>query len=202
MTSVDTVVYAGFWRRLAAALVDFAIAAPIAAIWYMFDRQGPALALYLIVPKLAFTAWYGMYLVARFGGTPGKLILGLRITMQDGSPVTPRAAVLRHIVDFAFAVVVTVVVALAVQKLPAATFYTLGFRERHAALEPFLPAWYDTLMLVAGVWLWGEMLVLLTNRKRRALHDFIAGTVVIVHGATRPSSTDHLAERTPLPRAS
>jgi uncharacterized RDD family membrane protein YckC len=26
---------------------------------------------------------------------------------------------------------------------------------------------------------WGEFLVLLTNRERRALHDFIAGTVVV-----------------------
>ncbi|WP_255590049.1 hypothetical protein [Marinicella meishanensis] len=29
------------------------------------------------------------------------------------------------------------------------------------------------------VWYWSELLVMLTNERRRALHDFIAGTVVI-----------------------
>jgi len=30
-----------------------------------------------------------------------------------------------------------------------------------------------------AVWVYGELIVLLTNKKRRALHDFLAGTVVI-----------------------
>ena len=29
------------------------------------------------------------------------------------------------------------------------------------------------------LWTWSELIVMLTNRQRRALHDFIAGTVVI-----------------------
>jgi uncharacterized RDD family membrane protein YckC len=29
-----------------------------------------------------------------------------------------------------------------------------------------------------GIWGWSEIIVLLTNEKRRALHDFLAGTVV------------------------
>jgi len=35
--------------------------------------------------------------------------------------------------------------------------------------------------------LWSEFVVLLTNRKRRALHDFIAGTVVILRGVSAPA---------------
>jgi uncharacterized RDD family membrane protein YckC len=30
-----------------------------------------------------------------------------------------------------------------------------------------------------NVWIFSEFVVLLTNKKRRALHDFMAGTVVI-----------------------
>jgi uncharacterized RDD family membrane protein YckC len=33
--------------------------------------------------------------------------------------------------------------------------------------------------VVLQVWIWIELIVMLTNRRRRALHDFIAGTVVI-----------------------
>jgi hypothetical protein len=35
------------------------------------------------------------------------------------------------------------------------------------------------LTLVPGFWFFAEVLTMLTNRKRRALHDFIAGTVVV-----------------------
>ena len=33
--------------------------------------------------------------------------------------------------------------------------------------------------MLLQIWIWSELIVMLTNRRRRALHDFIAGTVVI-----------------------
>jgi uncharacterized RDD family membrane protein YckC len=33
---------------------------------------------------------------------------------------------------------------------------------------------------LSNLWFWSEVIVLLFNKKRRALHDFIAGTVVVV----------------------
>jgi uncharacterized RDD family membrane protein YckC len=37
------------------------------------------------------------------------------------------------------------------------------------------------LVAVLGeVWMWSELVVLLLNEKRRAIHDYIAGTVVVV----------------------
>jgi uncharacterized RDD family membrane protein YckC len=41
---------------------------------------------------------------------------------------------------------------------------------------------------VSQAWLWSELVVLLLNAKRRALHDFIAGTVVI---RVRPAPAAH-----------
>ncbi len=199
MVSGDAVIYGGFWRRLAAGLVDFAIMAPIAALWYMLQRQAQSLALFLVVPQLALMSWYFVYLVVRFGGSPGKLITGLRITMLDGSPVTAHAASLRYSVDFVFGLIGTLVFALAILKLPAASFYALNFGDWREALEPHLPAWHETFRLVMTIWIWGELLILLTNRKRRALHDFIAGTVV-VHRLEQ-ATTDGFPRRTPLPHA-
>jgi uncharacterized RDD family membrane protein YckC len=43
----------------------------------------------------------------------------------------------------------------------------------------FAPRWYHPLQIVQNIWVWGELIVLLTNRKRRAIHDFIAGTIVV-----------------------
>ena len=175
----DVVVYGGFWRRLGAIFIDVALMVPVASLLYMIERQNRTMPLILILPNLAFAAWYSIFLVVRLGGTPGKLAMGLRITMLDGRPVTLRAAALRHSVDFAFVVISTVVVAVATTKLPEATFFTSNFIDRARALEPFYPRWYDVVDVAGSVWMWSELVVLLTNRKRRALHDFIAGTVVI-----------------------
>jgi hypothetical protein len=38
-----------------------------------------------------------------------------------------------------------------------------------------------TLLLISAsaLWFWAEFITMLTNRKRRAVHDFIAGSVVV-----------------------
>jgi uncharacterized RDD family membrane protein YckC len=48
------------------------------------------------------------------------------------------------------------------------------------------PSWHKPEQVVENIWVWSELVVLLTNRKRRALHDFIAGTVVIKVAAKEP----------------
>jgi uncharacterized RDD family membrane protein YckC len=38
----------------------------------------------------------------------------------------------------------------------------------------------DWIMMSTGMlWFWAEIITMLTNRKRRSVHDFIAGSVVI-----------------------
>jgi len=48
-----------------------------------------------------------------------------------------------------------------------------------SSLIKLAPSWYRPVRYLAVIWGWGELLVLLTNRKKRALHDFLAGTVVV-----------------------
>jgi len=42
-----------------------------------------------------------------------------------------------------------------------------------------MPAFVATMLMVNKAFGWSESLVVLTNRKKRALHDYLAGTVVI-----------------------
>jgi len=41
------------------------------------------------------------------------------------------------------------------------------------------PAWYSLVSTLSQVWWWSEFIVLLFNKRKRAIHDFMAGTVVI-----------------------
>ncbi|MEM8708155.1 MAG: RDD family protein [Actinomycetota bacterium] len=90
--------------RIGAAIIDGIIAAVIllailAPILITDDDVSATDVTALgIVLGLVFWAVYAVFLVAQFGGTPGKLILGLRITEEDGStPVGYRGAVMRSL---------------------------------------------------------------------------------------------------------
>ena len=73
-------VFVGFWMRVVATLVDAAIGLPFLPLtqrlmfWSIGQRN--------ILPELSWSvAWtvLWLWLVVRFGGTPGKLIIGAHV---------------------------------------------------------------------------------------------------------------------------
>ncbi|MNR36189.1 hypothetical protein D3C85_1540850 [compost metagenome] len=41
------------------------------------------------------------------------------------------------------------------------------------------PLWYPAVNVALQVWIWGEFITMLLNKRRRAVHDYMAGTVVV-----------------------
>jgi uncharacterized RDD family membrane protein YckC len=58
-------------------------------------------------------------------------------------------------------------------------YYSLGLLKRTEMLESIAPSWYQVVKITTQIWVWSEFLTMLFNQKRRAIHDFMAGTVVI-----------------------
>src|SRR4051812_29209330 len=87
--------YAGFWRRLGAYMVDALCLMPIVVVVVIYSGQVRLFRPYFCLPFIAFSVFFHVYLVAKFGGTPGKLLLKLRIRKLDGSAATMREAMLR-----------------------------------------------------------------------------------------------------------
>jgi uncharacterized RDD family membrane protein YckC len=85
--------YAGFWIRLVAWIIDsfilagigIAIEAVVANVWEAFLLQFVARAVY----SIAF--WVGA------GATPGKMAVGIKVTMTNGEPIELGAACLRYV---------------------------------------------------------------------------------------------------------
>jgi uncharacterized RDD family membrane protein YckC len=171
--------YAGFWPRLGANLVDILIFLPLGIL--MLEVGGISRVAYVGTSLfgLALALVLRVWMVQRFGGSPGKLVVGLRVRLLDGAPVTWRAAWLRYSVDLAFGIASTIVALVALAGVTEAQYVGLGFIDRGRLLRENEPNWARTVMIMSHIWIWSELLVLLTNKKRRALHDFIAGTVVI-----------------------
>ena len=182
--------YAGFWPRLGSLLLDVVIMLPLSALLLWGDGHYRLFMVYYLIPGTLFGLFYGVYLVRRFGGTPGKLIVGIRIRKLDGEPVGYREAFLRYFPDAIFGLLMSVALLFPLFHMSDAEYHSLAFMERAKRMVELAPSWYKPLQIVQTVWVWGELIVLLTNRKRRALHDFIAGTVV-VHAApkTAPEPT-------------
>jgi uncharacterized RDD family membrane protein YckC len=170
---------AGFWRRFGAQFIDGIIMLPL-TIGTMVAMNYSRLAYaYMFLPTLAIGLFYQIYLVRRFGGTPGKRICSMRIVMSDMSAVTVRAAALRYSVIFVLSAASSAALAFASLKMSDAEYLALGYFEKIQALSLRAPAWESVVTWCVYLWILAGIIVMLSNRRRRATHDFIARTVVI-----------------------
>src|SRR6185295_6218588 len=91
---VNESIYAGFWIRLGSLLLDFVIVIPFVFLILFLNGLTKNAYYFTVLPGLLFHFWYNIYLVKRNGGTPGKLIAGIRVLKIDGTEVTWREAFL------------------------------------------------------------------------------------------------------------
>jgi uncharacterized RDD family membrane protein YckC len=174
--------YGGFWRRFAALWLDILVLSPVALIFVWLDAQTRYAQAYFVLPNLILGVFYHVYLVQRFGGTPGKLIMRLNITRLNGLPVGRKEAFLRYLPELVLSVWIGIGTAYASFDLTDAD-QALSYMDRAQRRANLIPG-FGAIQVLNSIWVWSELLVLLTNKKRRALHDFLAGTVVIRHRVT------------------
>lgn len=172
--------YGGFWRRLGAMIIDGLIFLPIAMAVLYWGLPGSQLFLvWWLVPAAGLNAFYNIYLVTRWGGTPGLLLFKLRIRMLDNSPVTLKAAAIRYSVLMALGILTAVGGAIGILRIDETAYFSLTAPHIAAELTRMQPAWARLANLLTQVWLYGELIFLLFNQKRRGQQDFMAGTVVV-----------------------
>jgi uncharacterized RDD family membrane protein YckC len=143
------------------------------------DGQYRLFHVWYFIPGLLIGLWFHVYLVQRYGGTPGKLLLHMRIVKLDGASVGYREAMLRYSVLFILTAASSAAMVLATLSMTDAEFFALDLQERALRLNELAPSWHFWVYVTMNVWIWAEFVVMLTNKKRRAPHDFMAGTVVV-----------------------
>lgn len=125
-----------------------------------------------------------LFLLAWLGGTPGKLLVGIRVVKTDGSPIGWRNALLRNSVELLYTVYGMVLLLFVLPRIDYALLSSLQFSEMGAYWRQVYPAWTYTVRDINGWYGISEAFVMLTNKQRRAIHDFIGGTVVVVNRPT------------------
>ena len=176
-------VYAGFWKRFCASFIDvliiFGVTFPLMKTLDLYGSDR-SLTIVLSVFRFLLVNMYIVYLHARFGGTFGKLAVGIRVTRPDGNRIGWNQAWRRSSVDIAIALLVLVSEVWAMFQVDWTQVAALGSDERTTRLREVSPLWYRAIdIFYYDVWMYSELFVVLLNRRKRALHDFIGGTVVI-----------------------
>ncbi len=179
INGINESIYAGFWIRLGSLLLDILIISPVIFIFLYLNGISKSIYYYTIVPTILFHLWYNVYLVQKNGGTPGKLIAGLTILKKDGTDLTWREAILRDIVSIVLAIFVAIITVIALSQSDSEYYESLNWMKKQEYLVTVLPFYFTFYNWTSNVWAWGELFVLLFNKRKRALHDFIAETVII-----------------------
>lgn len=171
--------YAGIGPRTFALLVDALVFAPVLAIFIiLFDRLQTVPAMLVYMGYGALGGAYDIYFLTRWGQTLGKMAAKIRVARLGGGVITFRHALLRNSVDITLWLVQAVSIAYLLVSWPEPEWSAMSMadqRRRLAERGPF----GGNFELISYLWIGSELIVLLFNKKRRALHDFIAGTVVV-----------------------
>ena len=159
-----------FWPRFWAGLIDSAVFIPLVGLDWLIQKSisVPAiLALWFLFYTLSFDI-YSVVLHAKYGQTVGKMATGIRVLSLSEGQLTLRQAVLRDIVPILFSLMSLVF------WLPRIIQGENSYGETSAL------TWVDEVAIFGSlIWFAVELATMLTNQKRRAIHDFIAGSVVV-----------------------
>ena len=170
--------YASFWQRFGAMWIDFFVLVPLIffAVWVQSISRVAAMA--LLVPMAVAAGGYTIYCHGRYGRTFGKYAVGIRVVRTKGERIGWGEAWMRSSIDVVFSVLGVVSSFIALVAIPDAQYNGIGFVERTQTLQALEPTWLAWTPVASQIWIWSEVVVMLFNKQRRALHDFIADTVV------------------------
>lgn len=172
--------YRTFWRRFFAEFVDALVLLPVSLITVWVWRHAaavplPLLALHYLVSSLLIYI-YEIYFLGTHGQTLGKMALGVVVMdVSEQRHVSYRQALLRNVAPLA---VTLLLLPYQLFQILTGRFYLL-----HSGGRPDAVSWISNLILM--LWFLLEIVTMLFSSKRRALHDIIAGSVV-VKASARP----------------
>lgn len=161
-------IYKTISRRFFAILIDGLIFLPlIYAESFLTTSEIPkAISIIGLILYYAVSHCYSIIFHAYFGQTVGKMFMKVRVLDLNGEQITLKQAIFRDIqyFIFSFCFISSEIIQIS----------TVGIDEnfRGTTLDYVIIALFS-------FWAVAEIIVMLSNEKRRTIHDYIAGTVVV-----------------------
>ena len=168
MTEVNLKYKTGL-RRLGAAVVDTLVFVPLAFAdnFVRANLDNKIGLVFWLTFMTALTIFYSVFMHYTYGQTLGKMVANVKVVNLDLTRnLTIRQALLR---DSFYIAVETI----------GLLYFVVELISLDLSTTELLDGFDDFGGIVALIWVLLELLSMLTNDKRRAIHDFIAGSVVI-----------------------
>ncbi len=146
----------------------------------MFAMYGSiaSYAIFSVLLTVLLNAYY-IYFYGRWGASLGKMACRIKVVSEDGSPINYRQSFYRCFPYLLYSVLPLVAMFLSFSSLSEDAYSGLQTLEEKAAyLAPDL-VFSIWLGFVSNGYCVVAIIVLLFNPRKRTIHDFIAGTMVV-----------------------
>lgn len=152
--------YAGLWKRFLAVMIDDVVLIPMIFVNLRFNKYfiEHRMVLPIIVANLV-TYGYTIVMTSHYGGTVGKLVMKIRVTDGTGINISYKKAILRSLPYI----------------LLTAFFYTTKFIFFEGVISGIL----NSVYMVLSNFMLIDVLVLILDSRKKSIHDYIAGTIVV-----------------------
>jgi len=160
--------YQTFWHRLFAGIIDWLVFLPYGIVSAMIPTDSE-MKIY-IAADLVFTLLWTLYVVighGKYGQTLGKKAMRIKVyDISEQKLIGYQRAFLRESISFFISIAWSIYFFITVGDLNKKELITSGNFENIG-------------LYISGIWFLVEIVTTLTNKKYRAVHDYIAGSVVI-----------------------
>ncbi|HPA63031.1 MAG TPA: RDD family protein [Spirochaetota bacterium] len=181
--------YAGFFHRLIANVIDMLIISIFfIPVFYLLKMNQNYLFGLMLVSFITLPIYF-IYFHAKSGATPGKCFIGLKIVKLDLSNLKLKDAVLRSSGDILFSVLNLIWLVITIGYFIHKEEFTSEKLTYNDFIGIFGSLYFVAIRFLEKIWFWSEVAFVLTNAKKRAIHDYIAGTVVVVENTLPASSS-------------
>ena len=154
-----------FWALIIDGLIFFFISYLFQSVYLVPEMPVPIIIFGELILWLSYLI-YSIYLHMVYGQTLGKMALKIRVLDISENALTLSQAIWREVSNIVFFVLFF-----------GSEIYqllTVGFTESYGQTDFNL-----LLVILMHAWYLAEWITALCNQKRRSLHDYIAGTVVV-----------------------
>lgn len=175
---IDYKYYAGFMQRFCANLIDGIILSIVSFLVLFFRDINVTLFITLTIFSFFISIFYNVYFLKNYGATYGKSLMDIKVVKLNGEKIDWKESILRNIVEIIVSMFQTIIILICVFSISSKEFMTVvnegGNFTKSINLD--LNLYFEYLLLF---WCLSELIFILFNKQRRAIHDYIAGTVVI-----------------------
>lgn len=163
--------YRTFWQRFWAGFIDALVLTPLALTtdWAFANLSTPFFCAYWVGMSFLYFG-YAVLLHGHFGQTIGKRVTRVRVLDVSGSKLTLRQALTRESPS------VPPILYLLWIDMP---YLLQGQNPGSPEVLQEQGIFYLAAQVFSFLWFVLEVATMLTNKRRRAIHDFIASSVVV-----------------------